>query len=76
MTTSEPPAHDGHPHLGHLREQLTEHHRRTRAEREEAELAEAIGAAAFDLGADIGHPAPDHGEAAYDVDADIGVDPR
>ncbi|MEU9343669.1 hypothetical protein AB0D74_20915 [Streptomyces sp. NPDC048278] len=74
--SSEASAHDGHPRLRHLRDQLTEHHRRATAEREGAELAEAVGSAAFDLGADIAHPAPDHAEAAYDVDTDIGVDPR
>ncbi|MFG2955063.1 hypothetical protein ACGF5O_15190 [Streptomyces sp. NPDC048291] len=74
--SSEASAHDGHPRLSHLRDQLTEHHRRARAEREEAELEEAVGSAAFDLGADIAHPAPDHAAAAYDVDTDIGVDPR
>ncbi|MBW8801590.1 MAG: hypothetical protein JF597_51085 [Streptomyces sp.] len=76
MTTDDPSVPDGHPRLRHLREQLTEHHRRSRAEREEAELEAAVGAAAFDLGTDIAHPAPGHAEAAYDVDADIGADPR
>lgn len=71
-----PSAPDGHPRLRHLKEQLTEHRRRSRAEREEAELEEAVGTAAFDLGTDIAHPAPDHAEAAYDVDTDLGVDPR
>ena len=74
--SSEASAHDGRPRLSHLKDRLTEHHRRARTEREEAELEEAVGAAAFDLGADIAHPAPDHAEAAYDVDTDIGVDPR
>ncbi|WP_258575380.1 hypothetical protein [Streptomyces shenzhenensis] len=73
---AEPSAHDGHPLLRHLKEQLAEHHRQSRAEREEAELAETVGTAAFDLGADIAHPAPNHAEAAYDVDTDLGVDPR
>jgi hypothetical protein len=83
VTDNEPPepspdpsAHDGHPRLRHLKDQLTEHHRRAKAEREEAELEEAIETAAFDMGTDLAHPAPDHAEAAYDVDTDIGVDPR
>jgi hypothetical protein len=73
---AEPSAHDGHPHLRHLRDQLVEHHRRVRAEHEEAELEEAIETAAFDMGTDIAHPAPDHAKAGYDIDTDIGFDPR
>ncbi|MER5795258.1 hypothetical protein [Streptomyces sp. NPDC001980] len=73
---SEPSAHDSHPRLRHLKDQLTAHHRRAKAEREEAELEEAIETAAFDMGTDIAHPAPDHTDAAYDIDTDIGVDPR
>ncbi|MER7840702.1 hypothetical protein ABTY98_33605 [Streptomyces sp. NPDC096040] len=76
MTTGEPSEHDGHPHLRHLKEQLTEHHRQARAEHEDAELEEAIDTAAFDLGADIAHPAAGHTASGYDVDTDIGVDPH
>ncbi|MEU9384480.1 hypothetical protein AB0D38_27425 [Streptomyces sp. NPDC048279] len=35
----------GRPHLGHLREQQTEHRLRARAEREEAGPAEAVDTA-------------------------------
>ena len=55
---------------------MTEHHRRTEAEREESLLEDAIGGAAFDLAADIAHPAADRAESGYDVDTDLGVDPR
>ncbi|WP_406441639.1 hypothetical protein OHB00_37665 [Streptomyces sp. NBC_00631] len=76
MTTDDPPEPDGHPGLRRLTDRFTRHQLRARAGREETEPAEAVRTAAFDLGADIAHPAPGHAEAAHDVGTDIGVDPR
>ncbi|NUS82011.1 MAG: hypothetical protein HOY75_04465 [Streptomyces sp.] len=55
---------------------MTEHHRRAQAERAESALEDAVGEAAFDLGADIAHPTAGRAESGYDVDADLGVEPR
>ncbi|MEU2227334.1 hypothetical protein [Streptomyces sp. NPDC018347] len=68
------PEHDP-LHLRQLKERLGEHHRRARAEREEAALENAIEGATFDLGADIARPAAGHEETGYDVDADLGAGP-
>ncbi|MGW1006107.1 hypothetical protein [Streptomyces sp. NPDC002520] len=65
-----------HPHIRHIVERMAEHHRRVRAEHEEAALEEAIEGAAFDMGADIGHPTPGQGETGYDVDTDLGIEPK
>ncbi|MFJ8601867.1 hypothetical protein ACIREM_24755 [Streptomyces shenzhenensis] len=76
MDTAEPNPADRHPHLRHLVERVTEHHRRVRSEHEESALENAIDGAAFDLAADIAHPTAGQGEPGYDVDTDLGVEPR
>ncbi|MEV5958274.1 hypothetical protein AB0M11_31715 [Streptomyces sp. NPDC051987] len=76
MSTDDPAVPGGRPYLQRLRERCTEHHRQARVAREETDLAEAVETAAFDLGADIAHPAPAHAEAAYDIDTDLGAGPR
>ncbi|MFF4961042.1 hypothetical protein [Streptomyces sp. NPDC001222] len=76
MNTEQPPSGNGHPHIRHIMDRMSEHHRRAQSEREEAALEDAIDGAAFDLGADIAHPAAGHGESGYDVDTDLGVQPQ
>ncbi|MFF8727008.1 hypothetical protein ACF073_11015 [Streptomyces sp. NPDC015171] len=77
MNSREPgPDKGGHARLRHLKERLAEHHRRARAEHEEAELDGAVDGAAFDLGTDIAHPTLGGAESGYDVDMDLGVDRR
>ncbi|MEW2516060.1 hypothetical protein [Streptomyces sp. NPDC046870] len=76
MSSAEPGADTSHHHVRHLRERMTEHQRRARAEREESVLEDAIDGAAFDLAADIAHPTAGGSEPGYDVDTDLGVDRR
>jgi hypothetical protein len=64
-------------HHGPIRdivERISEHHDRAMRQREEKELAEVVGGAAFDLGADIGQPGVPHRAVGYDVDADLGTE--
>lgn len=76
MSANESNSDNGHPHIRHIMERMTEHHRRAQAERAESALEDAVGEAAFDLAADIAHPTAGRAESGYDVDADLGVEPR
>jgi hypothetical protein len=65
------------PHHGHIRNlanRLARHHERVESQRQEAELDDAIGAADFDLGADIGHPTATDDPVGYDIDRDLGIE--
>ncbi|WP_405876610.1 hypothetical protein OG762_46350 [Streptomyces sp. NBC_01136] len=74
MSDVEQPSSRHHGYVREIVEKISEHHDRAVRQREEEELAEAAGEAAFDLGADIGLPAVPHRAVGYDVDADLGID--
>ncbi|MFI1766173.1 hypothetical protein ACH41H_29555 [Streptomyces sp. NPDC020800] len=76
MNAGEQNSADRHPHIRHVVEKMTEHHRRVQAEREESSFEHAIDGASFDLAADIAHPTAGQAEFGYDVDTDLGVEPR
>ncbi|WP_328629962.1 hypothetical protein OHA88_11820 [Streptomyces sp. NBC_00353] len=63
-----------HGHVRNIVERISEHHDHAARQREENEMAEAVGGAAFDLGADIGHPGVPHSAVGYNVDADLGTE--
>jgi hypothetical protein len=69
---SHPEHHEGH--LRGLVERINEHHDRAVQHRQEDDLARAADQAGFDLGADIGHPTPQHRAASFDIDGDIGIE--
>ncbi|MCX5338619.1 hypothetical protein [Streptomyces atratus] len=74
MSKDELDSEPQHRHIPNLADWLARHHEQVESQREEAELAGAIGAAAFDLGSDIGHPTATDGQVGYDVDRDLGIE--
>ncbi|MFI8186018.1 hypothetical protein ACIF70_36720 [Actinacidiphila glaucinigra] len=62
-------------HHGHIQKFVERiHHDHAVRQREEKELAEVVGGAAFDLGADIGHPGVSHSAVGFDINADLGTE--
>ncbi|MEU3183894.1 hypothetical protein ABZ707_06725 [Streptomyces sp. NPDC006923] len=74
MSDVEQPSERHHGYVREVVERISEHHHRAVRRREDEELAEAVGEAAFDMGADIGHPTVRHMAVGYDVDADLGIE--
>jgi uncharacterized protein YjiS (DUF1127 family) len=74
MSKDESNSDPQHGHIRNLAERLARHHEQIESRREEEELADAIGTAAFDLGSDIGHPTPTEGPVGYDGDRDLGLE--
>ncbi|MGW3729321.1 hypothetical protein [Streptomyces sp. F001] len=53
---------------------LSTHHERAKLQHQEADLADSIATAAFDLGADIAHPAAlPHQRVGFDAESDLGI---
>ncbi|MGP4009310.1 hypothetical protein [Streptomyces sp. 4N124] len=53
---------------------LRAHHERAKQQHQEADIADSIAGAAFDLGADIARPvALPHEGAGFDAESDLGI---
>ncbi|MFE9890563.1 hypothetical protein [Streptomyces scopuliridis] len=53
---------------------LSAHHERAKQQHQEADIADSIAAATFDLGADIGRPAAlPHERVGFDAESDLGI---
>ncbi|MFD3482643.1 hypothetical protein [Streptomyces sp. NPDC058665] len=69
--TPTPDLHQGP--IRRIADLLSAHHERAEQKHQEADIADAIAAATFDLGADIGHPAAlPHERVGFDAESDLG----
>ncbi|MFJ6573540.1 hypothetical protein ACIQNU_39660 [Streptomyces sp. NPDC091292] len=63
-----------HGPIRRIADLLSAHHERVKRQHQEAEIADAIAAATFDLGADIGRPAAlPHERVGFDAESDLGI---
>ncbi|WP_328353196.1 hypothetical protein OG828_10890 [Streptomyces sp. NBC_00457] len=74
MSEETPAADLRHGPIRRIADLLSAHHERAKRQHQEADMADAIAAAAFDLGADIARPAaPPHERVGFDAASDLGI---
>lgn len=73
--SEETPAPDlGHGPIRRIVDRLSAHHERAKQQHQEADIADSIASAAFDLGADIARPvALPHELVGFDAESDLGI---